>query len=135
VPPGTYKAWLADDQGAPATTFKQHQFSYVRSDRKTVATSWSDLTDGQLLNPISTTELGTVLSTAYPFVWTRAKIDGTLDTGNTHDCSDWTSDYFRERGLVGQYDKTNNGWTNCFGYCNARSRVCASKLPLYCFQQ
>jgi hypothetical protein len=135
VPPGTYKAWLAGGaQDAPATTFKQHQFPYVRSDGKTIATSWSDLTDGQILNSIRVAENGNWIPVSQSTVaWTNVNLDGhARDSTAFRTCGDWTSDAasFSNRGYSGNLGRVDKLWTQNLG-----SKACSSKRHLYCFQQ
>src|SRR5262249_27131858 len=53
---GTYKAWLADDSGSPATRFTHSTGEYVLVDGTVVAGNWADLTDGSTGHAIDKTE-------------------------------------------------------------------------------
>ena len=45
---GTYKAWLSDTTGSPATRFAQASVPYRLVDGTTIANDWNDLTDGTI---------------------------------------------------------------------------------------
>ena len=58
--PGTYRAWLSDGTGSPSTRFRRSGQGYRLPDaaQTSIATDWTDLTDGKLRHAINVTELG-----------------------------------------------------------------------------
>src|SRR3954470_24612829 len=59
--PGSYKAWLADANGSPATRMTRHVGIYQLVTGAAIAQGWNDLTDGNLANKIDRTEGGAQL--------------------------------------------------------------------------
>ncbi|MCB9751905.1 MAG: DUF1554 domain-containing protein [Myxococcales bacterium] len=121
---GTWRAWLSDDSATPATRFMQTMTEVQRLDGNPVASDWTDLTDGNLLNAISVTEKGTSVGSS--IVWTNTLGDGTMP--GTEYCANWTSSSGLEQGLSGNSAAVDETWTNAsLGPCNSKRR-------LYCFE-
>jgi hypothetical protein len=128
--PGTYMAWLSDASVHPASRFTQSTGPYQLVTGATVATSWSDLTDGTLAAAINVNELGTTVGAPYE-VWTNTKPDGTPVTDNyVAHCDSWTDATAPPpQGRYGLTQATTNAFTAAaIGDCNSARR-------LYCFQQ
>ena len=126
APPGTYRAWLSDDTGSPATRFVHSSGPYVLVHGKVVAANWADLTDGQLLAAIDQNQVGEeVLSE----VWSNTSPAGLPTTpGDERSCSRWGPG-----GAFGHHGATTRddvGWTETSG-----TMFCTDARPLYCFQQ
>jgi hypothetical protein len=131
--PGTYLAWLSDSTGtSPNSRFVQHAGPYVRTDGVLIATSYADLTDGSLVNPIDADELGTLIpihAAADPLddIWTGTDEFGDPDNTGPYFCTDWTS--LAGVGLEGDLHVTSPKWTN------ERRIPCSVGRRLYCFGQ
>jgi hypothetical protein len=123
---GTFRAWLADTTGSPATRFTK-QGSFVLVDGTPVASSWADLADGTLAAAIQMTAKGALVGKE--LAWTNVRIDGQLDSTSDH-CSNWTSVSGALMGSWGDPSMATSWWTtegagNC-GQCS---------YHLYCFEQ
>lgn len=55
---GTFKAWLGDSTKSPSNRFTQATVPYVKLDGSLIANHWTDLTDGDIANPINIDENG-----------------------------------------------------------------------------
>ena len=64
---GTYKAWLSDTTGSPATRFAPASVPYRLIDGTTIANDWNDLTDGTIQTPINLDEYGNAVSSSMVF--------------------------------------------------------------------
>lgn len=133
---GTYKAWLAiDDGSSPATRFSKSPGQYSLVDGTLIASSWTDLTDGTLQNPIRLTERGTAPPVSSNLcgatsVWTHTDPSGAgYSGGSSLSCSGFTSTTGQSQ--FGRYDVSSLLWTTA---CTS-ARSCASSSPLYCFEQ
>ncbi len=130
---GEFRAWVGDAQTSPATGFGKAGGKWVLLDQKLVATSWTDLTDGTLHNPINVNEHGQAASTSVlcgepPTVltYTGVEFDGTTAELN---CDEWSNS--SATTFVGDAGQLGDGnWTRspCELECNV-------KLPIYCFEQ
>jgi hypothetical protein len=126
---GTFKAWLSVDgeDTWPSKRFTKTS-GYVRIDGMAVATSWNDLTDGNLQAPINVDENGRPVTTD-PFVWTNTD-EGGAQGNLAQDCSDWTST--STTAIVGNATKLDTSWTDDD---DASLKDCGQQLRLYCFEQ
>ncbi len=130
---GTYKAWLADDTGSPATRFVQATVPYVRTDGVKVADDWNDLLDCSnptcLQAPINRDEHANELNR---FVWTNVRPNGTVNSSdNRHHCSRWSVTGTGIWGLTsGLGPRVDTDWT-LFG----AGVGCSFSSGLYCFEQ
>jgi hypothetical protein len=130
---GTWKAWLGDSTKGPSLTFTKSPGPYVRLDGATIATSWSDLTDGVLGVPIAIDPLGQLLTGAGAgavTVWTNVNPTGATRLG-TDSCADWSST--TGVGDHGQSDVVNANWT--FGGSLSCNSAAVTPGHLYCFEQ
>lgn len=134
---GTFKAWLSDSTGSPSTLFARSARPYVRVDGVVVANGYDDLVDGQLLAPISKTELngdgvGATSGCAVPgLVFTNTRENGTRDDTDSApaSCSNWSAP--AGGTTLGSLNSTTSWATGCFD-----GQSCANALsPLYCFEQ
>lgn len=133
--PGTYLAWLSDSLGtSPNSRFVHYAGPYARTDGVLVATSYGDLTDGSILNPIDVDEFGSLIPIHAPAdpeddIWTGTDEFGDPDPypGGPYTCADWTSTALN--GLEGELHLTSPKWTN-------HQRIaCSVPRRLYCFSQ
>lgn len=132
--PGTYKAWLSDTTGSPATRFRCTQDScssqgYKRVDDAPIASDWSTLTDGTLEFAISVTELNTFVRRSDSTVWTNTTITGS-EGQFPSSCvgSNWSS--ASSIGDTGIATASDALWTDTGGGIG-----CGAQVHLYCFQQ
>jgi hypothetical protein len=138
--PGSYKAWLADGNGAPATRMTRHVGIYQLVTGAAIAQGWNDLTDGNLASKIDRTEGGVQLGgvgcdanqptchfvCAGGEVWSN--VDGAGNRRNVADCAGWTTPGTATAGNDGKVDV---GWTA--GDCTPIAA--GSTLPIFCVQQ
>jgi uncharacterized repeat protein (TIGR01451 family) len=123
--PGTYKAWISDSTSSPSTSFTQTGF-FTLIDGTMIATSWADLTDGTIANPINRTDQNIVISNT--FVRTNTLANGGNDSAFGA-CNNWTSNSPSDVASLGQSGATNSSWTtNSTGGCGF-------PLSIYCFEQ
>ena len=133
---GTFRAWLADETGSPATRFLKSPDPYVRIDGERVADNWNDLIDGSIQNPINVTEKGEP-TTDTKWVWSNTNPDGTARArvGGGGDCQNWTSEtggyQAKNQGKRGIVSKKNNQWSTD----KVVSMGCDFSNALYCFEQ
>jgi hypothetical protein len=138
--PGTYKAWLADANGSPATRMVHHLGVYQLVTGAAIAQGWNDLTDGNLANKIDRTEGGVQLGgvgcdasqptchfvCAGGEVWSN--VDGAGNRRSVADCTGWTT---LGSATAGNDGKTDASWTA--GDCTPIGAGTA--LPIFCIQQ
>lgn len=127
LPAGTYRAWISDGMTSPATSFNQAVGPYVLPNGTVIATSWSDLTDGSLLAPISITANGSPNASAA--AWTGTNADGTASGAgaSSSNCGGWANP--GTTGVRGSTGDTDGDWSN-----QASGVNCSLSLRLYCFQ-
>ena len=125
--PGTYKAWLSDDDTSAADRLAQDAFPLLRtSDGETIADDWTDLTNGSLDVAIDADAYGHTLVSDED-VWTGTKPDGDKTQGGT--CSSWTTT--SGNGYTG----ISGDWTYAWTWTDASSISCYGSCRLYCFRQ
>lgn len=142
--PGTFKAWLADANLAPATRMTHGLGPYQLVTGTAIAQSWTDLVDGMIAVPVNRTETGTLLGgsgcdanqpATCSFIceggefWSNVAADGTRATGVV-DCTSWTG---AGNGTAGNVGKTTAQWTA--GSCTPIGCGSPSLLPIMCVQQ
>ena len=158
---GTYRAWLSDSSGSPATRFVKSFGPYVRTDGEVIANNWTDLTDGAIAVPISVDESGfspPIVRDDDPnspwHTWTATKPDGTRWQSSWpaspipgEYCQDWTINVdTTPEGGIGYLTRTDSVWTECVSDdpdCEAirnsqdfgETRSCDNPMRLYCFEQ
>jgi hypothetical protein len=146
---GTYRAWLSDATGSPATRFSRPPEDYVLTNRTTVfAHGWAGLTGGgPALSLLNLTELGgpppsigsqnrCAQLTGGSATWGSTNSDGTASPRvpeGLHTCENWTSTSASANG-VGFGDPTgvSGTWT---GSCSTGDDVCGFVASLNCFEQ
>lgn len=128
---GTWKAWLSDDTTSASSRLTHFNGPYVRKDGLVVATSWRDLTDGTLQNPIRIDELGGDMYNYTTAAWTGTSTSGNIIKPN---CNNWTnnSSSYDIQGVYGGISSTKSYWT-----VSAESTsICSNNnVALYCFEQ
>ena len=127
--PGTYRAWLSDDTQSPATRFSQSAGPYHLLNGVAIASSWADLTDGNLAAPITLAENGISFNAPALRAWTNTLADGTRGGTLNENCANWTSSANGADGDEGQVTATSDNWTDF------ASGTCNNQFHLYCFQQ
>jgi hypothetical protein len=122
--PGQYLPWVALDHlsYSPATHFSRSEIPYVLVDGTVIASSWDDLTDGELSAPIELDETGQRPSSP-ELAWTAVNTDGTPADA---DCEGWLNGSHSAR--VGCLLESA-AWTACFEF------QCSLSARLYCFEQ
>lgn len=122
---GTWRAWLSDSTASARSRLTQNAGPYKMLNGTLVANNLSDLTDGNIIAPISITEFNTVLAAD---AWTNTTGAGIFMTHDVMEiCQDWTS----ISGWGWQGTSINNDYT-----WTISNRVSCSKLnTLYCFEQ
>ncbi len=135
----TFRAWLSDSTGSPATRFSRNGGPYELVDGTEIAHNWTELTQQGLINGITATELGTrplgmSTSECGPFsVWTDTKNDGTLNDAR-FSCDDWSN--LMGMGAALGVAGGNLGWTDeCTESSPTTTAPCAQLAALYCFEQ
>lgn len=122
---GTFMAWFSDSTHSPSTRFSRAGGPFVLVNGTVIATDWSDLTDGNLLAPISLTASGAELE---GWAWTGTTAEGQLDPYEST-CDAWQSTVYPFQGWFGTTTYTNMYWTYNDGIS------CSVSASLYCFQQ
>jgi len=118
--PGEYKAWLFVSN-IPAKRFIHSAKPYKLPDNTTVASTFSDLTAGNLQNPINKNAFGNAIDlTTSSFAWTGSAMNN---------CNDWQSNDATESGVVGDPTKTDTSWKK-----TDSTRTCDAAFHLYCLQ-
>lgn len=120
--PGTYRAWLSDDEQGAAQAFglvnEDLPSHFVRPEGACIAESWADLRMGRLVTPISDAQVQ---------VWTGTSAEGERVENGT--CGNWDT---KER--VGTYGLANLGGT-VWSYCVKCGEMgCDRVRNLYCVQ-
>lgn len=125
----TWKAWLADATGSPATRFTTGGF-FFRLDGVVIANDFADLIDGTLDNAVLLTSKG-IPAAGSGFCWTNVKAGGVADS--TANCGNWTSTASSSVGNRGVHNATNVSWTqDGLQNCNPGT---VAPAHLYCFEQ
>lgn len=119
----TVRAWLSTS-GAPVSTRLPHGTqAYRLPSGQSIATSWDDLTDGQLLTGLREDETGQVQTGQS---WTGTQTNGSTSLGAT--CLEWVSNVGNVKGQRGNVGGSLGGWTE------ASQDDCAVPHRLYCFE-
>ena len=137
---GTYKAWLSDTTGSPATRFTPSSVPYRLVDGTDVASDWNDLTDGSILQPINLDEYGNQTSSSFVFSYTLS--NGTAGSplsvypncqGDDCHCNNWTDSdpQSNSRSAYGQPSEVDDDWTEYSSSAGCQY----SFISLYCFEQ
>jgi len=122
---GSFLAWLSAEGKSPASRMVHHDVPYLLLDGQTIiATSWTDLTDGTLNNPITIDELGMVASDNS--VWTGTTAAGEATSPS---CKGWTSPKKGDPGLRGILGAVNKEWSD------SAAASCGYGARLICVEQ
>jgi len=109
--PQSFKAWLSDAETNAIDRF-ENDGRWVRIDGVPVASSKSDLTDGELFTAIMVNEKGEYQNGfAAPSVWSGASASG--QTEDDH-CNSWTDGSDAASGKYGLSYTTTERWTQFF---------------------
>lgn len=130
---GQYNALLADSIASyrPENRFERSTYPYYLPDGTKVADNWTDLSDGNIDNPINGLADGTTASSGDGnVVW--ANLTNTLLYRNTDHCSDWNSDSSGQNGNVGSMSATGGF---AFNQTTLSPESCDSLSRLYCVEQ
>ena len=133
---GTFAAWLSDSTTSAASHVTRAAncgpdaratcaYELADATQDSVATSWTDLTDGTLSTAVHYTERG-LLVTAPLLAWTGSNSNGTAGASN---CTDWKFAINSENGTNGVVSSTTSTWSN------NGALTCDSLARLYCIQQ
>jgi hypothetical protein len=123
---GTWMAWVSDANSSPSFRFTQSPGPYTRVDGTPIAANWADLTDGALLNGITTDEYGSPVTNNE--VWTSTSTSGTYTGGSCNNFTDNSN--AAPFAYVGISDRSDYGWTQVYlQFCDRHG------LRIYCFEQ
>ena len=129
---GTFRAWLSDSTGTPASRMTFSTGDYRLVDDTLIAQGWQDLLDGELIHPIDVTEDGSPAPDTFICqggeVWSNTTADGQLQLIDQH-CEGWGRAGFI--GATGNHGAMDGGWTAS----SCTNVTCSSALPIYCFEQ
>jgi hypothetical protein len=133
--PGSYQAWLSDDQLTPAATFEGGAAAFVLRNGSVLAYSLEDFMDGALYVPINRDEFGQEIEPS-PWSGIGCGVDsgvwtGTTDNGEFLDpvCLGWDVASAEVFGTIGDTNAVEQ-WSD--GQCPA---PCNLAFPFYCVQQ
>lgn len=122
---GTWKAFLADSSGAPASRFTAASVPYALLDGTVVANDFSGLTSGSLSHGITVNECGEAIDNAE--VWTGISSPGATSASNQCDNFTSASGNYAQVGLT---TRTNYQWYSVYlQFCDR------SNVRLYCVEQ
>ncbi len=136
--PGQYKAWLSVTAAdSPAASFDRAIGRYITPLGSRIATSWAQLINGSIDNPLDVDEFGVAIAPAE--VWSNTNpyagnslVDTVANPGFS--CTGFTSDDETQRGTVGHTDQVDSTWTASVSP-TAGFRFCDMSRRLYCFGQ
>jgi hypothetical protein len=143
--PGNYRAWVSTQSNSVVGRFTQAQVPYVMTDGTTIASNWTDLTDGNIAHGIDRNEAGNVLpntgitnchgSPTCFQTYTGTNPDGTAFTGDDQ-CLNWSTRIFDAGG--GNLNTFSGGDSTMAGRewtLRASGFRCDYQARIYCFQQ
>jgi hypothetical protein len=118
----SFRAWVSTAGASAATRMPHGTQPYKTPSGQVIATGWTDLTDGNLVNGIREDEMGVQQNGS---TWTGTATDGATALST---CLDWTSSDGVNKGQRGNIGGNGAGWTNAVpADCNQVNR-------LYCFE-
>jgi hypothetical protein len=121
----TFLAWIATSTTSPSARFTHGTQPYFLVDGEMIASSWTDLTDGNLQNGIRADENG--VQAIASGAWT-----GTNSANGTYSgaaCGDWTLVAPDMSGTRGNVGGIGAGWSS------GGSDPCVAPHALYCFER
>jgi hypothetical protein len=124
---GLYLAWLSS-ASYYARNRLDHAGPYYNTNNAKIATSWTDLTDGRLAQPIEHDESGVLMDAQ---IWTGTTPDGRLSDPR-YTCADWTDDK-SGYGDNGYSRAIDDSWTTYLPWGYATK--CAYELGIICVLQ
>jgi len=133
--PGTFLAWMSDDNTSASDRFSHSVMPYERVDGMQIAADWADLTDSSIGVTMSLDESGVLkpvpgtISTCASDqpVWTGTETTGLSAQGLN--CFNWTGG---SNTRWGQADQTAAQWTR---WCTLSGSCSSFTAHIYCFQQ
>jgi hypothetical protein len=138
--PGTYRAWLSDSTGSPATRFSKEGGPYQLVDGTVVANNWSDLTSGKIRHAIDLLPSGGMINLLgqstcqdFPPVWSNTQTNGQT-LAPSLDCGDWL-DPTAIDAAWGDIALTDGNWTDACRAYHDPTPACHDQAAFYCFEQ
>jgi hypothetical protein len=130
----TFVAWLSDTHTGAVSRVAAGTKAYKRTDGAVIATSFTELTDAALGQPISLDEnatalQGTIFDTS---VWTATTATG---QNNGDACIDWSSGDVTSNGGFGDSTSITVEWTEFGGSDQPGEGSCNSEKHLYCIEK
>lgn len=122
----TFRAWLSDATGSPATRFDTTYTGHYQLVEGTPIASegWLGLTSGALINPIGLTETGEQVGEDR--VWTNTLASG--EAASDLSCMNWSSNLEGDSSRYGRASLVDAKWTN------VNQAPCDAAHHLYCVQ-
>lgn len=122
----SYLPWLSDGNGSVVGRLPHGTAPYLRADDLAVATSFGDLVDAALTNPLAMDEDGNVLTDdGFDLVWTATNPSG---ASVPESCSNWSVGTIAQSGKVGKASTPSRSWTEwSFAGCQVAAH-------LYCIE-
>ena len=122
---GNFMAWLSAANGSPISRMTKYEEPYLLLDgESTVASSWSELTDGAVDSAINVDETGALQPGKR--AWTGTAASGAAASPR---CKDWTSDIKEDGGLQGSSSYLDAQWSN------KAAASCFTSARLICVEQ
>lgn len=118
----SFRAWVSTAGASASTRMPHGALAYKSPSGLLIATSWTDLTDGNLVNGIREDETGLQ---QIGNTWTGTATDGSTGTST---CLDWSSSDGTIKGQRGNVGGNGGGWTNSV------QTDCDQPNRLYCFE-
>ncbi len=130
----TYRAWLSDGAGEPASTFDHGVVPYVLLNGVPIAGSFDDLVqNGPAVGITITDEYEAVPDVR---VWTHTTAVGTK-IPDEHHCEQWTSDAFNQVAMLGRNSvpaDEQETWADERWWTRYSEVACNIPWHLYCFE-
>jgi hypothetical protein len=128
---GTFKAWLSDATGSPATRFFKSPGPYRLTNGEHIADNWNDLVNGTISAPIDRDERGLPAPSSSICeggeVWSNTTPAGL--PASSMSCGNWTST--TATSSSGSFVYIDRRWSES----GCISIGCASDLSIFCFEQ
>ena len=105
---GGFRAWISDGEHSPSNWNPPPKGPFILPDATIIATSWAQLTSGQLAAPIDVFETGENVDELPYFAWTGTNTDGAATEDR---CSDWSTTSKPHKGTWGSLTQKGMGWT------------------------
>ena len=123
---GTYLAWISNATESPSTRFTRNNIPYVGTTGLVIANNYTDLTDGNIQNPIRFDQVG---NDSVPGL---SPFTGTTPTGlpsGSH-CLNWTDNTVSFNYTAGSQSMTDSGWS-----ATSTPDCTTPGQRIYCFEQ